>query len=285
MTRSQEWLRVDRGAVIVWTSQRPSFGSALASLALLISIPACPLGVEAADSEELRASSGGGAGPPVDGTLLHLEGRFGSPDALWVVASYKVKREQARLSKELEVKVEGARAGKHSVTVDGFEVGKLVIDSKGEGEFVLVEAGDDFFPEDFSEPGAGSLVRVHDLAELRLERLEKLTNLKAEIAGPGRLIGKVGFKVEEWRGSVTKEFKVKVAHAPESTRHAVRLDGVHVGDLAVGLGGKGKLKFSTQEDLPFPAGFPEPRVGSAIEIEGLFAGHLREVPAIHENSN
>jgi len=263
----------------MWTSQRPSFASALAFLALPIAIAACPHGAGAADAVEVRSGSGG---EPPDGTLLHLEGRFGSSGALWVEAGYKVKRERGQLTKELKVKVRGARAGKHSVTVDGFEVGKLVIVSKGKGEFALVEAGDDFFPEGFSEPRAGSVVRVHDLAELRLERLEKLTNLKAEIAGPGRLSGKVVFKVEDWNGSVTKEFKVKVTHAPEDTRHAVRLDGVHVGELVVGLGGKGKLEFSTQEDLPFPDGFPEPRAGSAVEIEGLFTGQLRDVPVIHE---
>jgi hypothetical protein len=61
----------------------------------------------------------------------------------------------------------------------------------------------------------------------------------------------------------------------------VTLDGVHIADLSVDLGGKGKVEFSTLSGAPFPDGFREPRPGSSIEIEGLFKGELRDNLARH----
>lgn len=217
-----------------------------------------------------------------DGTLTHLEGRFGSPDTLWALASYKVKREGGKLTKALEIEVDNAPpAVTHALTLDGFAVGKMITKFKGEGEFSLVAAGDDYFPEGFPEPKSGSVVRIGELAELRLETLEKLTDLRADIAGPGKLSGKVGFKIERLGDSVTREFQVKVTHAEEKTVHPVTLDGVHVADLSVDLAGKGKVEFSTLSGDTFPAGFPEPRPGSSIEIGRLFKGELRDNRVAH----
>jgi hypothetical protein len=80
---------------------------------------------------------------------------------------------------------------------------------------------------------------------------------------------------------VTREFEVKVTHAEEKTVHPVKLDGVHIADLTVDLAGKGKVEFSTLNGAPFPPGFPEPRPGSSIEIEGLYKGELRDNLVAH----
>ena len=112
--------------------------------------------------------------------------------------------------------------------------------------------------------------------KLRLESLEKLADLRADIAGPGKLAGKVGFKIERLGSAVTREFEVKVTNAEVKTVHAITLDGVHIADLNVDLAGKGKLEFSTLRGVPFPHEFQEPRVGSAIEIEGLYKGELHD---------
>jgi hypothetical protein len=54
------------------------------------------------------------------------------------------------------------------------------------------------------------------------------------------------------------------------------VDGVHVGDLSVDAGGKGKLVYSTLGGEPFPPGFKAPHAGSTIEIGQLYKGALED---------
>lgn len=217
-----------------------------------------------------------------EGTLLHLEARSGSPDALWIEATYKVKREKGELTKGFAVDVKGAPPGTAlGLSLDGFEVGKLVAGIKGKGDFELIEAGDDMFPEGFPEPKAGTVLQVGELAQLSFLPLERLTDLEARIAGPGELEGKVTYRIERLGDAVTREFQVKVTQAPEGTRHPVQLDGVSMGELETDLAGKGKLLFSTKENHPFPPGFVEPRPGSTVVVGELFRGQLGAGPPAH----
>jgi|SRR5262245_6598665 len=209
--------------------------------------------------------------------VLHLEGRSGAPDGLWGEATYKVERAKGVLTKKLEVNVKKAKPGvAHVLTLDGFELGRIVTDPKGEGEFEFVEDGKNLFPEGLPEPKPGTVIKVGDLLTLELKTLEKLADLDLPIAGAGKLSGKVTFKIERLGESVTQEFQVKIAGAPPKTVHAVSLDDVRVGDLAIDLEGKGKLKYSTKEALPFPAGFPTPKGGSKVRIGEIFAGEFRD---------
>lgn len=257
----------------------------VACLALAVPCVGCSAGEgqenpkPAAQAPPSAAATGA---PEQDGTLQNLEGRFGDPGALWGEVSYKVKREGGALSKSLEVELENAPPGvTHALTLDGFALGKMITKLKGEGEFSLVAAGDDYFPEGFPEPKSGSVVRIGELAEVRLLPLEKLTDLRADFAGPGKLAGKIAFKIERLGDAVTRKFEVKVTSAEVKTVHPVSLDGVHVADLSVDLAGKGKVEFSTLSGAPFPEGFHEPRAGSSVVIEGLFKGELRDNLADH----
>lgn len=255
-----------------------SISSGFVSLALLASSCAeeeSPRSVQAASATSTAA--GAAADATREGTLFHLEGRHGTPDSQWIEASYKVRREAGQLSKTLQLDIEKAPPGvAHVLTLDGFKLAKLVTSSKGKGEFELTEAGDDFFPDGFVEPKEGSVVRVGDMAEIRLQTVHKLTDLQVDIAGPGKLTGKIGYKVERLGDAVTTEFQVKVALAGAKGVHPVRLDGAHVGDLIVDLAGKGKLLYSTLDGEPFPPGFQAPHAGSLVEVGELYEGELRD---------
>lgn len=216
---------------------------------------------------------------PEEKTLVLLEGFSGDPEALWGEVTYKVKRDgRGALLKSFEVELQNATPGeKHALTLDGFEVAVLVIDRKGESELELFQNDEEFLPEGFPEPAAGSVIRVGELMELRLDALEKLADLEALIPGPGLgLGGKVTYKVERLAGVTTEEFQVKVQGAPPDSLQTVTLDGAEIGSLAVDSSGKGKLKFSTKEALAFPASFHAPVPGSHVRIGDLFAGALQD---------
>ncbi len=221
--------------------------------------------------------------PTREGTLFHLEGRHGTPETLWIEASYKIRREAGKLSKTLELDIEKATPGvTHALSLDGFALGKLITSAKGKAEYELTATGDDYFPDGFVEPHEGSLVHVGELAEIRLLTVHKLIDLQVDIAGPGELAGKVGYKIERLGETVTTEFQVKVTHAGAKSIHPVKIDGVHVGDLSVDLAGKGKLLYSTLDGEPFPSGFQAPRAGAKIQVGTLYEGELRDNLGLRE---
>jgi hypothetical protein len=262
-------------------SDAPEARALALALALLGGLAwACSKGAgeSAPPAGDVHAAAKGENAP--DGTLLHLEGRSGTPDELWGEASYKVKRKNGTRIRQLELDVVNATPGvAHVLSLDGFELGKLTVKRKGSLEFEISEEDEQMFPAGFPEPKAGSVFRVGELMELHLDNLEKLTDLEAPIAGPGALSGKVGFKIERLGSVVTREFQVKVESAPVKTVHAVTLDGVPVGELLVDLEGAGKLKYSTKEPPPFPAAFPEPHAGSTVLVGELFSGKLEDALA------
>jgi len=211
--------------------------------------------------------------------LVHLEARYGSPSALWGEATYKVKRLNGERLREMEVEVENAQPGtRYDLSLDGFELGAMIVNLKGEAEYEVSEEDEQLFPVGFPEPKAGSVFRVGDLMELRLEVLEQLSALEVQFTGEGGT-GKVGFKVERLGDEVTREFKVKVESAMPRAVLAVSVDGVHVGDLKVDLEGEGKLAFSTKKGTPFPPAFPEHRAGSRVQVGDVFRGELLDVRA------
>jgi len=214
-----------------------------------------------------------------DGTQLELGSRFGSPTTLCGEASYTVKRKVGVLTKELKLEVDNAGPdATYTVTLDGAAIGKIVTNAKGDAKFNLIENKDQLFPEGFSEPKVGSVIRVGEIMDLKLVALVRLKELEASIAGPDKLSGKVTFKVEQLGKDVTREFQVKIAGAPAKSVLAVTLAGVHVGDVAVDTTGVGRLQLSTIKG-PLPASFPDPEVGSAIKVGDLFAGELRDASA------
>lgn len=252
-----------------------SFASGVASLALLVSgcaEPSSPAPVQAAQGGKEAAAT---AGSTRDGTLVELEGRHGKPGSLWIVAGYKVKREGGKLTKTLEIEIEDAPKGTtYPLSLDGFNLAKLVTNSKGEVEYEMSASEARPFPQGFKEPAEGSILHVGDLAEVRLLTLHKEADLQVEIV-QGKLSGKVGYKVERLGETVTTEFQVKVSSAAKGV-HPVKIDGVHVGDLTVDAGGKGKLLYSTLVGEAFPDGFPAPKAGGKIQVGTLFEGVLAD---------
>ncbi|MCI0588613.1 MAG: hypothetical protein L0323_17415 [Planctomycetes bacterium] len=239
----------------------------------------------------LPSCSGGGApgseqgasGPekegPVEGgeeMLEHLEARAGARGAPRSRASYKVSREKGQVAKELKIEVRDAPRGvTHAITLDGVEVGRVVTDLDGEAELELTARDGNAFPASFPEPRVDSTVKIGALAELRLAKLEKVTQLEAQVSG-GRLSGKVGYTVERLAGVVTREFKIKVAGAPADSVHPVRLDGVLLGELAIESDGEGKFEFNEAEGEALPSGFPEPKARSVIQVGEIFKGELHD---------
>jgi hypothetical protein len=249
-------------------------------LALVLLAPACAH-EESAHAVAAAGKTGAAAALAPDdkreGTLFHLEGRQGTPGELWIEASYKIRRDAGKLSKTVAIDIEHAKPGVTlALSLDGFSLGKVVTSAKGKAEYELTEADENHFPDGFEEPEEGSLVKVGELAEIRLQTVHKLTDLQVDIAGPGKLSGKVGYKVERLGDTVTTEFQVNVAQVEAKSMHPVQIDGVHVGDLSVDLAGKGKLLFSTLEGEPFPAGFQAPKAGSKVVVGTLYEGELRD---------
>ena len=216
----------------------------------------------------------------MDGTLLHLEGRYGSPDALWGEVTYKVKCKSGKRYRQLELDVENAPPSvAHVLALDGFELGEVTSGRKGTLEFEISEEDEALFPAGFHEPAVGSVLRVGELMELLLDEVVKLTDLEAPIAGPGQLTGKVGYKVERLGEVLTREFQVKVEEAPKKSVHPVSIDGVQVGELEVDVEGEGKLKYSTKKPPAFPSDFPELRAGALVQVGELFRGPLADALA------
>jgi hypothetical protein len=238
---------------------------------------------------EVQATTRSDAGAPAEAAaktpatkdvqrLVHLEARFGSPSALWGEATYKVKRVNGERFREMEVEVENAEPGsRHDLSLDGYELGAMIVNLKGEAEYEVSEEDEQLFPVGFPEPKAGSVFRVGELMELRLDELEWLTALEVRFSGEGGASGKVGFKIERLGDEVTREFKAKLESATPRAVHAVSVDGFHVGDLRIDLEGEGKLAFSTKNGMPFPEGFPEPHAGSRVEVGDVFRGELLDV--------
>jgi len=254
-----------------------SFSRGLLALALFSSSCAHEESPHAAQPASATSSAAPAAGESRDGTLVHLEGRHGTPGELLLEASYKSKREAGKISKTLSVDIEHAPPGvTHALSLDGFPLAKLLTSSKGKAEYELTAAGDDYFPEGFKEPEEGSLVKVGELAEIRLQTVHKLTDLEVAISGPGKLSGKVSYKVERIGDTTMTEFQVKVVQAAAKSVHPVRIDGIHVGDLTVDLAGKGKLVYSTLDGEPFPSGFQAPKAGSKIVVGTLYEGELHD---------
>ena len=212
-----------------------------------------------------------------DGTILRLEGWHGTVGSQWVQAGYKVKREAGQISKALSIEIEDAPSGVgHVLTLDGFTLGKLKTNGKGEAEYELAETGSVSFPEGFTEPKDGSLLRIGELGEIRLRTVHRVTDLQVDIAGPGKLAGKVSYKVERTGETINTEFQVRLTQAGAKSVQPVRIDGVHVGDLEVESGGKAKLTYSTLNDDPFPTEFHAPKAGSTVEIGELYKGQFRD---------
>src|SRR5262245_38982229 len=131
-----------------------AFGAAVA-----LSAAACSKGVEEGTGRDPAPASAALAAEPSpqeDRTLSQLAARSRSPAGLDLESTFKVRREGGRIVKRLKVMVEGCPPGEVvPLQVDGFEVGKLGIGTKGKGEFTLEAGGKDSFPEGFVEPRAG----------------------------------------------------------------------------------------------------------------------------------
>jgi len=249
----------------------------LLTLFLCLSTQACFRDADAASEKEPHATAAARPATAADGTVLELGGCFGSPAALWCEVSYKVKRKSGVLTKSLEIEVDNAAPGTtHSVTVDNFAIGNLATNAKGDAKLELVENKELLFPQGFQQPAPGSVIRIGDVLQVRLERLVRLAGLEAVIAGAGKFGGKATYKVEQLGDTVTKEFVVKVTGAPPKGSLAVTLDGVALGNLAIDVEGQGRIKFSTKKPPPFPDAFREPKAGTPFRIGDLFAGTLQD---------
>lgn len=210
-------------------------------------------------------------GARTDAMLVHLEARSPAGSVPSCRVSYQEKHADGESVEELEVQVDEAPGGvAHVVSIDGHELGRIVTDLDGEAKLEL--GGKRSFPAGFVAPAAGAVVRIGELAELRLEPLERLAHLESAVE-QGKLAGKVTFKRERLAGQVTREFKLKLSGAPPG-EHPVELAGVAVGDISVEADGKGKLEFSEQERTPFPADFPALEPGATVRIGALFSGRL-----------
>ncbi len=248
----------------------------MAAASILLLVPACSGGGEGGTAKPASGPEKEGPLTAGKGSLEHLEARAGGSGAPRARASFKVSREKGRLAKEFKVEIrEAPRGASHAVTLDGVEVGRVVTDTDGEAQLELGGGDGNPFPAGFPEPRVDSVVKIGTLAELRLAKLEKVTQLEAPVSG-GRLSGKVGYTVERLGDAVTREFKLKIAGAPPDSVHPVRLDGVLLGQVEVDSDGEGKLEFNEAEGGSLPAGFPEPKARSVVQVGDLFKGEMND---------
>ena len=237
-----------------------------------------PAAVLTAASACGNSTSEPGTGAAAGGSdaLVHLEARAVTPAGAVARASFQTKRDGAALTQELEVQVEKAPPGvAHPVLLGGHEVGRMVTDLDGEAELELGAEGERALPAGFVVPAAGSELRIGELVTLRLEPLERLVHLEANVDA-GKVSGKVSYKVERLAGSVTREFKLKLSGLPKNSVQPLRIGANAVADLAVEADGKVKLEYSEADGRPFPAGFPAPEAGTFVHVGELALAELHD---------
>ena len=200
---------------------------------ILIAMSGCPNSDSNVDSPKIDSSLEGSAAPrtphaktdtrisesaPLSihrkvAKLLYLRGRFGDSDSSFGEVTFKIKRRDGKVTKEFEVELEGAKPGAvFPVTVDGVEIGEMLVDLDGEGELELMENDEELFAESFVEPKVGTVVKIGSAFEVTLENLEGLTDLRASLGGSNSIYGEVKFKVERLGEAVIRDFKLEIEH-------------------------------------------------------------------------
>jgi hypothetical protein len=213
------------------------------------------------------------AGPPRAERLVHLEALYGSHDAAFGESSFKVVQLAGEVTKELEVELEGGKPGSViPVSVDGQPVGQMIVDLDGEADLELIEDGDTYFPEGFTDPKAGSIVKVGDLFDVELLTVERQVDLRANFSA-NRVVGEIKYKVDQLGERTLREFKLELLNATPGAVYEVAVDGVTVAECEIDLDGEAKLEFVDKDEIPFPANFTAPHARSVVKV-----GDLGEFP-------
>jgi len=102
--------------------------------------------------------------------LVYLKGVVDTPDStIWGETSYKVERLKGVITRRFKLKARSKDPGTvYPIAVDDVAVGDLDMGRKGKGELVYSEGEGILFPADFPEPKSGSVVKVGDVTEARL---------------------------------------------------------------------------------------------------------------------
>lgn len=123
---------------------------------------------------EVKAGSVVKVGDVIEFTLaevirgLSLRAVF-EKDGMMGTAKFQVETKGDRVVKEFKLEITGAEAGLLlPVTLDGHEMGELDTDVEGGGKMKL-GYGEDPFPEGFTDPAAGSVLKLGDLIEVTLK--------------------------------------------------------------------------------------------------------------------
>ncbi len=101
--------------------------------------------------------------------LADYSAEFGGAGST-VDASYKVERLGGRVLRELEIEIDGDPPATYTVSVDGFALGELSLNSEGDAEMSFSDAAGPSFPQGFPELRLGAAVRVGSLEGRLLEK-------------------------------------------------------------------------------------------------------------------
>lgn len=98
---------------------------------------------------------------------------------------------------------------------------------------------------------------------------------KAILIGIGGQHGKASFETENEDGQIKTELEIEVRHLAANATLDVVIDGVLVGQIVTDASGEGEIEFSTDpsdDELPFPLGFPVIQAGTTISVGGVLLG-------------
>ena len=212
---------------------------------------------------------------------VHLQGDGPTSGRL----EFEVEREHGRIKYELTLRVRDGIPGLHFVTIDGMQLGQLMVDDNG---FARMELSTD--PGGGEMPFAGgviprvqmdSVVTVGDFFVAQVgdgfpstDGSVPTTQTRLTLTGNTALIGFLEYEVEPEDGGLKTELKVDVRNATPGSSLDFYVDGIDVGDLNIDDRGRGKIRFSTHPDsgeLAFPAGFPQIQLGTTVSVSQLIS--------------
>jgi hypothetical protein len=96
-----------------------------------------------------------------------------------------------------------------------------------------------------------------------------LLHLEARTGRSDTLWGEASYKVKRVQGVLQKKLEVDVVNGPPGSEHAVSMNGVQLGSIALSARGKGELELLEDSDQLFPKGFVEPSPGAVLRVGEL----------------
>lgn len=230
-----------------------------------------------------------------DDSIRKLEGHLSGSGVEFSDVEYKERLNGDEVvRREFEVSLHNAVSDTtYSVYVDEILVGQITVDALSNGflefESHAHEPDEQPFPDNFPNVVSGSTVRIGQILSGNLTDRTTIPDhdehdehdgveWHAKLRGDGVAVGEAEFETETEDGETKATLKVRVSNVEGGTSHDVILDGVTVGQIAIGAHGIGRLELTTHPDdddeSPLPTNWPGLTLGSHLRVGDLVAGEF-----------